>query len=460
VHRAISGKPFCNTPRTAREVAVRCFKPVLRFRFARDKLFFMPNNYILIPVGSSGDVHPLVGVAIALKVRGHRVTVCTNGYFRELVERNGLEYVEFGTREEYLKVIDDPDIWHPRRGTQRVMTNLIEKMLHASYEWLVERWSREKFTLIASPLCMGARLAHETHAIPLISTHLQPLVMRSAHEIPALPGVWLPKWTPAFAMRALYSFADRFFIDPILCPPLNRLRAQLKLPPVKRPMAGWWNSPQCIVGLWPEWFGPPQPDWPATLRAVGFPLYDEQTVTALSPEVEKFLAAGTPPIAFTPGSAMRQGLPFFSAAIEGCKALNRRGILLTRFKENIPPKLTESVIHVEFAPFGQLLPRCAALVHHGGIGTMAQGFQAGIPQLTMPMAHDQPDNARRLKELGCGDALPPKKFTGPAIAEKMRPLLESADVKKGCAAVRERIDPAAALALACAVIEEHTPPAA
>ena len=72
----------------------------------------------------------------------------------------------------------------------------------------------------------------------------------------------------------------------------------------------------------------------------------------------------------------------------------RRGLLLSRHREHIPRTLPSDVRHVEYAPFSELLPRCAALVHHGGIGTSAQALAAGVPQLIMPMGHDQPDNSR------------------------------------------------------------------
>jgi UDP:flavonoid glycosyltransferase YjiC (YdhE family) len=94
-------------------------------------------------------------------------------------------------------------------------------------------------------------------------------------------------------------------------------------------------------------------------------------------------------------------------------------LLLTRHGENIPPNLPPGVIHVPYAPFSELLPHCSALVYHGGIGTLSQALAAGVPHLVMPMSHDQPDNAWRLKDLGVGDSLPPKRFTPKNVAKKL-----------------------------------------
>ena len=135
---------------------------------------------------------------------------------------------------------------------------------------------------------------------------------------------------------------------------------------------------------------------------------------------------------------MSHGHEFFDAAAEACRLLGRRGLLLTRHTEHLPATLPPGVIHVPYAPFSELLPRCAALVHHGGIGTTAQALAAGVPQLVMPMSHDQPDNAERLRKLGVGDEVSVKKFRAPAVAAKLRGLIESDEVARRCAEVAAR----------------------
>jgi UDP:flavonoid glycosyltransferase YjiC (YdhE family) len=135
--------------------------------------------------------------------------------------------------------------------------------------------------------------------------------------------------------------------------------------------------------------------------------------------------------------------------------LKRRGILLTQFAEQVPPSLPAGVRHFAYVPFSRLLPRAAALIHHGGIGTTAQGLRAGIPHLVMPMAHDQPDNAARLKRLGVGDWLKPAAFRGPAVAARLQRLLTDDTIPPACREVAARfhgVDPAAE---ACRVIENH-----
>lgn len=223
----------------------------------------------------------------------------------------------------------------------------------------------------------------------------------------------------------MWSVVEKFYLDPMFGSALNEYRAELNLPPVRHVISQWWHSPDRVIGLFPAWFAAPQPDWPKQTVVTDFPRFDEADVTPLSAEILRFLDAGSPPIAFAPGSTNMHGRKFFAAGAEACRRLGRRGILLTRHPEQISQKLPDGVIHTEYAPFSQLLPRCAALVHHGGIGTTAQGLAAGVPQLIMPMGYDQPDNAQRVKNLGVGDWLWPWRFSAGSVARKLDRLLSS-----------------------------------
>jgi UDP:flavonoid glycosyltransferase YjiC (YdhE family) len=208
-----------------------------------------------------------------------------------------------------------------------------------------------------------------------------------------------------------------------------------------------------VLGLFPDWFGPPQPDWPPQTRLTGFPLYDERGGADIPEELTRFLDAGEPPVVFTPGSAMAQGQDFFAAAVEACRLLGRRGVFLTRFPDQVPPDLPAAVRHFDYVPFSQLLPRAAALVHHGGIGTSAQALAAGVPQLVMPMAHDQPDNAARLRRLGVAASLPRARFRGPAVARDLERLLRSKEVAQNCRAVADRLKDSRAVEQTCEELE-------
>ncbi len=214
------------------------------------------------------------------------------------------------------------------------------------------------------------------------------------------------------------------------------------------------HSPQKNLGLFPEWFAHPQPDWAPQTQLTGFIYYDNQDGNEELPkELESFLSAGSAPIIFTAGTAMKHGSQFFLDCIEACQRLGRRGILLTQHPEQLPAQLPQGIQHFAYLPFSKILPRAAALVHHGGIGTTAQAIAAGIPQVIRPMTHDQPDNAARVEKLGIGASLSPKKFNAASLSEKLNAVLASQQVLDRCKFYAQKINPDQALNDTCAVIE-------
>ena len=131
---------------------------------------------------------------------------------------------------------------------------------------------------------------------------------------------------------------------------------------------------------------------------------------------------------------------FFSRRRGACQSLGRRGILLTRYPEQLPARLPAGVRHFDFVPLGTLLPRAAAIVHHAGIGTLAQGLAAGIPQLSMPMSFDQPDNAPRLSRLGVGLSIRRHQFQTSRVTARTGRIIGSAKTHDRCRDLGSRFD--------------------
>jgi UDP:flavonoid glycosyltransferase YjiC (YdhE family) len=388
-------------------------------------------HILLVPFGSAGDVHPFVGLGLALRARGHRVTFFLHEQFGPLARTLGFETIPLGVGFSVEEIQDNPDLWHPIRSFPLVMGFAVMAAREV-YDRIAERYTPGETIVAGGSLAFGVRLAQEKLGITAATVHLQPGVLRSVYQSPVYPGLKIRDGWPKPLKRLLHWGMDALMVDRHLTPGLNAVRAELGLPPVRRPLESWWNSPQLVLGLFPAWFAPPQPDWPSQVRLTGFPMYDERDETPPDPELDAFLAAGEPPVVFTPGSAMKHGRPFFEAAAGACRLLGRRGVFLTRFPEQVPAAMPEGVRHFAYAPFSRILPRAAAIAHHGGIGTTAQGLAAGLPQLVMPLAHDQFDNAARLARLGVGRALPPKRFRGPAVAQALRALLDSPAVAARC----------------------------
>lgn len=387
-------------------------------------------HFILCPFGSGGDVYPFIGIGRALQARGHRVTVLSMDLFQSAIQSAGLEYVTIGTAEDFERLAGNPRIWKPIVGSKVVFRAAADAipLFYDTLTRLIE--APDKTVIVASGAVFAARLIREKRGIPLVTVHLQPSVFISAYDTPVfLEGVtWLSR-LPVWLKQLMLKLPNP--MDQMIGPALRRHCRDLNLPAPHRVYPDWWHSPDLTVALFPEWFAAPQPDWPASLYQAGFPMEDLASQAALSSEVEAFLAAGEAPLVFTPGTGHLYVKEFFKAALDATQRLGRRAIFATRQIQDLP-SLPDTVLALKYAPFSLLLPRAAALIYHGGIGTCSQALAAGIPHLVMAMAHDQPDNANRLRRLGTGLSLKPKHFTGERVAEMLRALLDNPAVAENC----------------------------
>ena len=362
---------------------------------------------VLLPtLGSAGDVHPVLAVARALRARGHRPVVVTSEWFEPTCRALGVDFEALLDRNAFESAARNPDIWHPWRGFGVLARDVIVPAMRPLYH-IIERWADRTDDLVvaSSILCLGARLAHEKLGVPQASLHVQPVVLRSRADEIGTPHLRYPRRGPRWQKNLAYAIADATIADPALCSDLNAYRSWLGLPRVRRPLNGWIHSEECIVGMWPEWYAPHQPDWPAHVTLTDFPLFDPGEDEGLSNDVEAYLNAGAPPIVFTGGSANVHGQDLHTIARATCARLGERGLFLAPEPDRLLGN-THDFATFGFTPLGALLPRCRAIVHHGGIGTTGRALQAGLPQVVVPHSHDQPDNALRVHHLAAGNFVP------------------------------------------------------
>jgi rhamnosyltransferase subunit B len=391
-------------------------------------------HFFLSPFGSSGDVFPMLGLAVELQRRGAQVTLATNPHFESRIRENGIAFHPIGTEEDYRRIASHPDLWHPRRSFGYLFENL-KPFILPQYEFF-ERASQEESAIgIVNCFGFGGLAAMEKFNFPVYTLHLQPAVLWSDLNPPKMPNLHGPKWM----RRLLFRIGERLVLDRTACPFLNPWRTSLGLPPIRH-LTRAWNSSRGILCLFPDWYAPPQRDWPQPCLQTDFPLWNHASDQPLSDELQRFLEQGDAPILFTPGSANRHGATFFRVAMEAMERMKKRAIFLTEYREQIPSPLPESILWVPYVALDQLLPRAAAFVHHGGIGSASQALLASIPQVIMPLAHDQFDNAERLERLGVASSLPPNRFRTDRLIATLQTLLSDPAVPVRCQESASRMD--------------------
>ncbi len=420
---------------------------------------------VLATLGSLGDLHPYLALALELKRRGHQPVIASHGIYRPRADALGLEfaavrpdYDQFGDPEKLMREAMDA-----RRGSEVVLHKLVLPFLRQSRDDLIVA-ARGADLIVDHILTFTSPLVAEKLGIPRVSTTLQPFAMFSVYDPPVAPAVaWLSalRGLGPWVWRLLWALGrvtSRHWFREV-----DVIRAEMGLPASARHPMLQGHSHDLHLALFSRELAAPQPDWPASTVQPGFPLYDRGDEGQGMPlALEVFLRQGEPPLVFTLGSsAVFVAGDFYVAAAEAARAMGRRAVLLIGQGEEIGradlnavpgvPAVAhapagERIVTAPYAPHSELMPRACAIVHQGGVGTTAQAMRAGRPMLIVPFSHDQPDNAERCRRLGVARVLPRSQANAAAFARELTALLADTALAQRAqdVAARMREEPGAA----------------
>lgn len=379
---------------------------------------------VLTTWGSYGDLFPFVGLALELKRRGHDACVATCEFYRGIVTGLGLGFhpvppdIDPTNRQMFEWLL------HARRGPDRLLRELLSPAIEESYA-ATEAAAAGADLLVTHPVTFAAPLVARKRGIPFVSATLAPLSLMSRYDFPILPGIpgatFLRERGPAVAgvLRSLVRAISRHGMAPV-----DRFREKLGLPDAGHPLFEGQFSPLGTLALFPTVLAEPQPDWPPNVVRAGFVSYNGPD--PMPQALLDFLDAGPPPVTFTLGtSAVGAPGDFFREAAAACVEVGCRGVLLVGRlpgNEHLPPP-AQGVMTVDYAPHAALFPRSSVIVHQAGMGTTSQALRSGKPQLIVPHAHDQPDNAYRVNRMGVARVCSPSRFRSARVASHLRDLL-------------------------------------
>jgi UDP:flavonoid glycosyltransferase YjiC (YdhE family) len=389
--------------------------------------------------GSYGDLFPSIAIADRLRARGHTPVVASCPYYRDLVEREGLAFMALRP-----DVVPDDGaliarLMDPKRGTEVILREMLVPAIRQSLADL-ESAAEGADLIVSHPVTLAAPLVARRRGLPWLSTVLAPMSFFSAHDFPALPNApqavalrRLGPWTG----RALMAIARR--ITASWTAPVVALGAELGLAPAGDPLYEGQFSPFGTLALFSPALGAPQVDWPARTTVTGFPFYNR--AIAMPPAVAAFLDAGDPPVVFTLGSsAVFAPGRFYEASVEAARALGLRALLLAGPRPaNLPASLPPGVLVAESAPHDQVFPRARVVVHQGGVGTTGQAMRSGRPQLVVPHAHDQFDNAFRVRQRGIARTIYAWRYSAATATAALRALITEPRWTEGAAGVARQV---------------------
>jgi UDP:flavonoid glycosyltransferase YjiC (YdhE family) len=385
---------------------------------------------VMTTIGSLGDLHPYIALALEMRKRYIEPVIATSNTYRERVESLNIEFRQIRPETlepdtpEYYKLIED--VVDPKHGAEFLFKKLLVPAVRDMYADLREAVA-DADLLVTHPIVLAGPLVAQKTGIPWVSTELAPASLWSAFDPFVPPNMpWIHRVLKAGGPTAtrLYLKLVKALTSPWLTD-LYQFRDELGLPPGGHPLFEGQYAPNLNLALFSNVMCEPQSDWPANTVITGFPFFDRKDNAPPDVDLLRFLGKGPAPIVFTLGSAaVHIAGDFYRESIKAAKLLKRRAVLLIGNERNRPTEpLPEGVIAVNYAPFGELLPRAAAMVHQGGVGTTGQGLRAGIPMIVVPFAHDQYDNAARVERIGVARNLPRNSYKAERVASELKELL-------------------------------------
>lgn len=408
--------------------------------------------------GSYGDLHPYMAIGIEMRNRGHQVTIATHASYEAKVkaERLGFHPVRPDVSLHDRAMMEY--VFDARRGTERILSYLAA-VARESYEDILPA-AADAGLVVTHPITFAAVAAAQKLRKHWVSTVLAPISFLSAYDPPVpAPAPWLAKlriFGPG-VMRRIWDLGrrqSRQWMAPAL-----ELRRSLGLDTAAHPLFEGSNSPRAVLALFSRYLAEPQPDWPPNVAITGFPFYDRHhEQQALPPDLRRFLEVGPAPVVFTLGSsAVAAAGNFFRESLQAATRLGARAVFLTGgHPQGFPAKLPPGMFETGYAPHSEVFPRAAAIVHQGGIGTTAQALRSGRPMLVVPFAHDQFDNAYRVRRLGVAEVLYRTSYNRKLAAKHLRRLLEETAYTHTAAALGAQVREENGAAMAADLLERSS----
>jgi len=382
--------------------------------------------------GSRGDIQPYVALGRGLYRAGHQVRLACPTRFEDFVVDNGLEFAPLaGDPTELAQVLSE------NIGTNylRAIPALLNYTMPLAVQ-IIEDCRRA---------CQGADgIIHSF--LMTVAGHETAMAMNVPDLSALIFGVFSPTCSfpnqmfPALPFGGAYNRLTHGIFDRIYWQG-SRMgygwlrRKHSHLPPLHRwPFASRskrrksrrkFRALPVLYGFSPSLLPRPA-DWGDHLHMTGYWFLDNPDWIPPA-ELLAFLEAGPPPIFIGFGSTITSkanGLT--DIALKALALTGQRGLLLSGWGGLEQVDLPSSIMTIENAPFDWLFPRMTALVHHGGMGTTADGLRAGKPAVIVPFTTDQPFWGRHLHRLGLSPApISPRKLSAERLATAIRDTIEN-----------------------------------
>lgn len=403
---------------------------------------------LVLTLGSRGDIQPFVALGQGLQAAGHEVALCTSEHFEPFIREHGINY--FYMNNDMIDFIDSDEGRSVMESTRGVLSLLKtawkmkkkipwidRRMIHDT--WAAARTMRPDL-IVYHPKCYASQaFAGELGARAVLAL-LQPLFAMTGD----FPACVFPAWPLGRAYNRLtYRIAHAL----AWVASHRRLREWASaegVPPTKTvpgPLVTPDGSQAPILHGFSQHIAGPADDWPESALMSGSWFLDAEKNFRPDAELQKFLAAGEPPVYIGFGSMSgRTPERLADIVLQAVAQSGVRAILAKGWGGLRTDRLPEGVHPITEAPHSWLFPRVRAVVHHGGSGSTAAGLRAGRPTLICPFILDQFFWGRQVHRLGVGPKpVPQRKLTPERLAAAIRQMVTDTAMQEKAATLGRKL---------------------
>jgi len=410
----------------------------------------------ILTVGTRGDVQPYVALGKGLQRAGYDVTLATATNFEPFIRARGVNYAPL--RADYYELVNSPESralmsGNPLRMIQNMKTTvfpLMRRLLDDS--WTVSQGSD---AIIYHPKVFSGIHIAEKLDIPCFVALTVPVITPTrAFPAPGLPvgslGGWLNRRT--YSLVGLASTAFNGMVK-------TWRKEVLNLPPGKSATNDYLlrGQPVPILYCYSKHILPVPDDWTRPTYVTGCWFLDTQGDWQPPPDLLEFIESGPAPVYVGFGSmSAKDPAKVTQTVIAALEKAGQRSVIATGWGAIQDADVPPTIFKLNEAPHEWLFPRMAAVVHHGGAGTLAAGLRAGRPTVVCPFIADQPFWGNVVHRLGVGpEPISQRKFSVERLAEAIHTAVTDAGMQQRAAAVGEQIRAEDGVANAVAVIQQY-----
>jgi UDP:flavonoid glycosyltransferase YjiC (YdhE family) len=387
----------------------------------------------LFAAGSRGDIQPCIVLSRGLQQAGYHVCLAAPADFADFIQKHDVDFYPLRGDVQQIMASDTGRKFMERGGAHPVKSiGAVRKMIAP----VIMRMAQDAYDACRDAnglICLGVfssfgQAIATALNMPTINLEPTPLLPTKAFPAPSWPiqrnlGQW-HNYLSGVAMLQVVWLWYRPFV--------NDFRRQLGLPAYT--FAHFYRALKStpMLSAYSPSIIPHPADWPDNHHITGYLFLDTPAEWQPSSELQAFLDAGSPPVYIGFGSMAGRNPEWLAKLVlEALAKSGQRGLLLTGWGGLYTEKIPDNVFVLDAAPHRWLFPRMAAVVHHGGAGTTAEGLRAGVPTVIVPFILDQPFWGVRVKTLGLGpDPIPQKNLTADRLAHAISIAVSDPDMKQ------------------------------